>query len=187
VRALPSTNKTVFDERYRLLAGRQGDVTGSRSGFMDDAVHIATTVETPTAVVPETTTWELFPQLWPDLLGEVWAFLRGAGLENGRNVMLYKDHVPNVEVGAEVDRWFAQSGRVIPSSLPGGRAAMAVARGAPSPARLARAHTAVRDWCATNGHTLTGVRWEIYGHWLDDQDPARFETEVYWLLEPESL
>jgi effector-binding domain-containing protein len=117
----------------------------------------------------------------------VWAFLRDSELTTGRNVMLYKDHVPNVEVGAEVSGSFTPSGRVVPSSLPAGRAATAVARGDPSPARLARAHTAVRDWCNENAQTVTGVRWEIYGHWLDDQDPALYETEVYWQLEPDSV
>ena len=147
---------------------------------MDEAVRIVTTAETPTAVVAETTTWEAFPRLWPELLGEVWTFLRGSELAAGRNVMLFKDQVPNVEVGVEVDNSFAAAGRVLPSSLPTGRAATTVARGAPSPAGLARAHVDVREWCAANGHQLTGVRWEIYGHWREDQDPARFETEIYW-------
>lgn len=153
---------------------------------MDDAVQIVTTAQTPTAVVAEATSWEEFPQLWRALLTEVWTFLRDSDLTTGRNVMLYKDDSPNVEVGAEVSGSFTGTGRVVPSSLPAGRAATAVARGEPSPLELARAHTAVRSWCAANGHTLTGVRWEIYGHWLEDQDPALFETEVFWQLERES-
>jgi effector-binding domain-containing protein len=153
---------------------------------MDGAVHIVATAEIPTAVVAETTSWGEFPRLWGELLTEVWAFLRDSGLTTGRNVMLYKDEVPHVEVGAEVDVPFAGNGRVVPSSLPAGRAATAIAHGQPSPAGLARIHTTVRDWCAANGHQVTGARWEIYGHWLEDQDPATYETEVYWLLEPDS-
>jgi effector-binding domain-containing protein len=153
---------------------------------VDDAVRIVTTRPTPTAVVAETTSWEAFPQVWRALLAEVWAFLRGSGLTTGRNIMLYKDDSPSVEVGAEVSSSFTGSGRVAPSSLPAGRAAVAVARGEPSLEGLARAHRAVREWCAAHGHALTGVRWEIYGHWLEDQDPALFETEVYWLLEPDA-
>jgi hypothetical protein len=149
---------------------------------MESAVRIVTTTATPTAVVAATTTWEEFPELWRALLTEVWAFLRGSGLTTGRNVMLYKDELPSVEVGAEVGGSFPASGRVVPSSLPAGRAATAIARGAPSPALLGSAHDDVRRWCAANGHELTGVRWEIYGHWLEDQDPALFETEVYWQL-----
>jgi effector-binding domain-containing protein len=120
------------------------------------------------------------------LLGEVWTFLRDTDLTTGRNVMLFKDDTPSVEVGVEVSGTFAASGNVIPSALPAGQAATAVARGAPSPVGLAKAHAAVREWASANGHRLTGVRWEIYGHWLDDQDPTLFETEVYWQLEPGS-
>jgi effector-binding domain-containing protein len=151
-------------------------------GSMDYAIRIVTTAETPTAVVTETTTWKEFPQAWPALLAEVWTFVRDTDLSPGRNVMLYKDESPTVEVGVEVSSSFIGHGRVVPSSLPAGRAAAAIARGEPSPAGLARAHAAVRDWCAANGHTLTGIRWEIYDHWLEDRDPALFETEVYWQL-----
>jgi len=56
-------------------------------------------------------------------------------------------------------------------------------RGAPSPEGLARAHALVVHWCGANDRKVTGARWEIYGHWLEDQDPALFETEVYWLLD----
>ena len=153
---------------------------------MDDPVRIVTTPHTHTAVVAETTTWQAFPELWGELLSEVWAFLRETDLAPGRNVMLYLDDVPRVEVGAEVSASFAKAGRVVPSSLPAGRAAVAVARGAPSAAGLAMTHAAVRDWCAAEGHALSGVRWEIYGHWIEGQDPALFETEIYWLLEPDT-
>ena len=149
---------------------------------MDDAVRIVTCDATPTAVVAEATNWAEFPQLWGKLLDEVWTFLRASDLTTGRNVMVYRDDSPRVEVGAEVGGPFAGNGRVIASALPAGRAATAVARGAPSADGLARAHDAVHEWCAANGHELTRVRWEIYGHWADDQDPALFETEVYWLL-----
>jgi hypothetical protein len=69
----------------------------------------------------------------------------------------------------------------VASALPEGRAATAVARGAPSPEGVAAAHAAVIEWCDVNGHARTGVRWEVYGHWRDD-DPDSFETGVYWLL-----
>ena len=151
---------------------------------MSDAVRIVTVSATPTAVVAQATNWRDFPQLWRELLAEVWAFLRASDLAAGRNIMLYKDDLPHVEVGAEVSGSFAGNGRVVTSSLPAGRAAMTVLRGEPSPDGLARAHAAVLDRCSASGHELTGTRWEIYAHWLDDQDPARFETEVYWLLAP---
>jgi hypothetical protein len=55
----------------------------------------------PTAVIAAATTWDEFPRLWRPLLDEVWATMRAlAGARPGRNVMLYKDDVPDVEVGA---------------------------------------------------------------------------------------
>ncbi len=57
-----------------------------------------------TAVVPAATTWREFPTVWGQLLGEVWDCLRSGGVDRGcRNVMLYRDNVPNVEVGAAHD------------------------------------------------------------------------------------
>jgi effector-binding domain-containing protein len=133
----------------------------------------------PTAVVATATTWPEFPALWGRLLDEVWACLRAAGIDRGcRNVMLYLDDVPHVEVGVELTGPCSLSGRVVASTLPAGPAAMAVHRG--SYAGLAAAHQAVRDWCAANGRRPTGPRWEVYGPHGDD--PAEVWTEVYWLL-----
>jgi hypothetical protein len=153
---------------------------------MDHPVRMVTTVPTPTAVVATGTNWNDFPTLWRALLAEVWTFLRESSLTTGRNVMLYEDDTPHVQVGAEVGGPFARNGRVVSSSLPAGRAATTVLRGQPSLEGLASAHSAVRRWCAANGHELSGVRWEIYGHWREDQDPALFETEVYWQLRPDT-
>jgi len=148
---------------------------------MDHAVSIVATDATPTAVIRETTTWERFPTLWGELLDEVWGYIRGAGVQAGRNVMLYLDDVPHVEVGVELEGALAApAGRVVVSALPEGRAAMTVARGAPSPEGIAAAHAAVIEWCDAHGHSRTGVRWEVYDHWRDDSDT--FETAVCWLL-----
>jgi effector-binding domain-containing protein len=148
---------------------------------MAHAVSIVATSPTPTAVIRETTTWERFPSLWGELLDEVWGYVRGAGVQAGRNVMLYLDDVPTVEVGVELEGTLtAPSGRIVASALPEGRAATAVARGAPSPEGIAAAHAAVVEWCEAHGQARTGVRWEVYDHWRDD--PDAFETAVYWLL-----
>ena len=148
---------------------------------MAHAVSIVATSATPTAVIREATTWERFSTLWGELLDEVWAYVRGAGVQAGRNVMLYLDDAPTVEVGVELEGTLAApSGRVVASALPEGRAATTVARGAPSREGLAAAHAAVVEWSRANGHEITGTRWEIYDHWRDD--PDRYETAVYWLL-----
>jgi hypothetical protein len=94
---------------------------------MEHSVTIVTATPTPIAVVRETTTWEAFPNRWRALLDEVWAFVRSSGLKAGRNVMVYADDTPNVEVGVEMPEAFESSGHVVPSTLPSGRAARAVA------------------------------------------------------------
>lgn len=139
-------------------------------------MSIVAAAATPTAVISETTTWERFPTLWGGLLDEVWAHVRGAGVQAGRNVMLYLYDVPTVEVGVELVSAIAPSEPIVPSALPEGRAATTVARGAPSREGIAAAHAAVVGWCDANGHVRTGVRWEVYDHWRDD--PDSFETTV---------
>jgi len=133
----------------------------------------------PTAVVPAATTWPEFGSLWGQLLGEVWDCLRAGGINRGcRNIMLYLDSVPNVEVGVLVDQPCQLTGRVVASALPAGTAAMSVHRGPFGD--VGTAHDAVLQWCAANGHQTSGIRWEVYGPHNDD--PAQQWTEVYWLL-----
>lgn len=153
-------------------------------------MRIATVESVPTAVVAEITTWEQFPTLWPRLLDEVYSFVRScqelAGadgeVERWRNVMLYKDDAPSVEVGVVAPAPFTPAGRVLASHLPGGKVAMAVHYG--DYAALDRTHSIVRHFAGANELALTGVRWEVYGHWRED--PRERETEVYYLLEPRS-
>jgi effector-binding domain-containing protein len=138
-----------------------------------------TTVEArPTAVLTATTTWAEYPQLWGRLLTEVHEHVEFEGRPMGRNVMLYLDDTPRVEVGVELDQPAAVTGPVIHSTLPAGEVATTVHRG--SYADLDAAHRAVLAWCTANGHQPTGVRWEVYGHWHDD--PEQVETEIFYLL-----
>jgi effector-binding domain-containing protein len=133
----------------------------------------------PTAVVAATTTWQQFPALWKELLDEVWACLRAGGIQRGcRNVMLYRDDVPRVEVGVELSRPCPLTGRVVASTLPAGPVAMTVHYG--PYAGLGAAHRAVLDWCAANARPPAGPRWEVYGPHRDD--PAELRTDVYYLL-----
>jgi effector-binding domain-containing protein len=132
----------------------------------------------PTAVIAETTSWEAYPEIWPRLLDEVWSAVRPSRAEiaPGRNVMLYKDDVPNVEVGVEVARSFAPRGRVIASALPAGRVAVATHRGSWD---VAPTHRAVIDECNRLGLERVGPRWEIYGHF---NAPGDEEVEIDYLL-----
>jgi effector-binding domain-containing protein len=148
-------------------------------GNMSYEVTMKAVEARPTAVVPATTTWQAFPKLWLELSNEVWACLRAGGITRGcRNIMLYWDDVPHVEVGVELLVPCPLSGRVIASSLPAGQVAMTTHWGAYS--QLGEAHQAVMDWCAAQGKPKTGTRWEVYGPHNDD--PAKVWTEVYYLL-----
>lgn len=146
---------------------------------MSYQVTVTEVMARPTAVVPATTTWQEFPTLWKDLLTEVWTCLRAGGVERGcRNVMLYLDDVPHVEVGVELLVPCPLTGRVVASALPAGNVAMTTHRG--PYAGLGEAHRAVLDWCAAQGLPTAGPRWEVYGPHNDD--PAKVWTEVYYLL-----
>jgi effector-binding domain-containing protein len=137
--------------------------------------------ERATVVVRETTTWAEFPTLWRGLLDEVYAAVRVDGEGGGpgwKNVMLYKDDLPSVEVGVLGHGPFEATGRVVGSVLPAGEVARTVHRG--SYARLDLAHRAVVDWCRRNGRSVAGPRWEVYGHWREN--PEELETEVSYLL-----
>lgn len=146
---------------------------------MSYEVTEATVAARPTAVVPAATTWEEFPKLWPALSGEVWACLRAAGIHRGcRNVMLYLDDVPHVEVGVELTQPCPLTGQVVASNLPAGNVATTTHRG--SYDGLGAAHDAVTRWCRDRGRERAGPRWEVYGPHSDD--PGEVWTEVYHLL-----
>jgi len=145
-------------------------------------VTVRTVQPTPTAVVAAAATWAEFPNMWRPMLDQVWSFLRGgapAGLyKQGHNVMLYKDEVPNVEVGVQVTRSFPPTGQVVASALPGGLVATATHTG--PVANVGDTHQAVREWSRANGYQLAGPHWEIYG----DPDPSTggFDVDVFWSL-----
>jgi effector-binding domain-containing protein len=131
----------------------------------------------PTAVIAETTTWDAYPTLWPRLLDEVWVAVRSAtSVTPGRNVMLYKDDVPSVEVGVEAAAPFEPIGRVVCSTLPAGRVVTTTHRGS---WEVGPAHEAVIAACEQRGLERAGPRWEIYGHW---NEPGDEEVEIYYLV-----
>jgi effector-binding domain-containing protein len=145
-------------------------------------VNAKTIEATPTAVVIASTTWAEFPTIWGPMLDEVWSFLRGAASEGlhqkGHNIMLYRDDVPNVEVGVQVSGSFDPVGRVVASTLPGGLVATATHTGPIS--EIGDTHRSVCGWSKANGYRLVGPRWEIYG----DPDPStgHFDVDVFWAV-----
>ena len=119
------------------------------------------------------------------LLDDVWAHIRQAGdLVPGHNVVVYRGDPglgpAPVEVGVQIGRRFdgPSATGVRCSELPSGRAVRVTHRG-PYDA-MAPAYGAIAAWARDGGHALAGVSWEVYGDW--DADPARLETDIYWLL-----
>jgi effector-binding domain-containing protein len=138
----------------------------------------------PTAVIRSRVRPQELSQFVPAACGEVWSFIRSAGLPRpGRHLALYLDALGSVEVGAEVSEPFAGNDRVHCSQLPGGRVVHTVHFGPYG--RLSEAHAAIREWCSLLDHRQTGVSWEVYGHWQEswNSDPAKIRTDVFYLLD----
>lgn len=147
---------------------------------MTYAVEVRRVEARPLAVVRRQAGQHELARVVPDACGEVWAFVRAAGIDHaGRHVAVYLDGAINLEVGVEVDRPIAGDGRVVPSSTPAGTVATTAHLGPYH--LLGAAHEAVRAWCADHGRAAAGPNWEIYGHWTDD--PAQLRTDVFYLLD----
>src|SRR2546427_13306539 len=119
----------------------------------------------------------------PAACGEVWSFIRAAGLPRpGRHVALYLD-AGVVEVGAEVSERFAGNDRVHCSQLPAGRVVTTIHFG--PYARLSEAHAGIRVWCAEHGQRCSGISWELYGHWEEswNTDSSTIRTDFFYLLD----
>ena len=136
-----------------------------------------------TAVIRDRVPAKDLSKFVPAACGEVWSFIRAAGLPRpGRHTALYLAD-GFVEVGAEVSAPFAGNDRVRCSQLPAGRVATTTHFGPYQ--RLGEAHAAIRQWCDQHGHRRSNVCWEIYGHWDAswNDDPSKIRTDVFHLLE----
>ena len=143
----------------------------------------------PTAVIRNRVPAKDLAQFVPAACGEVWSFIRSAGLPRpGRHLALYLDAQVSIEVGAEVSEPFAGNERIHCSQLPGGRVVTTVHFGPYQ--HLSNAHAAICEWCARNGHRCSGVSWEIYGHWEEswNTDSSKIRTDIFYLLhDPKEL
>ena len=126
------------------------------------------------------------PSTFRRYLDQVYAAARAGAVHlDGQNIFIYRDAPDrqteaDVAFGVGVTAPFAAIGAVEPTSLPVGEVATTTHWG--SYAKLAAAHDAVIAWCRTHGRRRAGTRWEVYGHWTDDE--ARLRTDVFYLLEP---
>ena len=146
---------------------------------MSNMISIGTVPSRPTAVIAAATTWREFPRVWRTLLDQVHAGVRWEGSgRKGRNVMLYLDDLPHVEVGVELDQPATFEPPIVRSVLPGGAVATTVHRGGYD--RLGAAHDRLASSVRGQGHKLLGPRWEVYGHW--HEDPEQLLTEICYLI-----
>ena len=119
-------------------------------------------------------------------LDQVYAAARAGSLKlDGQNVFVYhavsdRPDEADVAFGVGIRAPFDPVGNVRPTIVPAGSVAMTTHWG--SYANLGAAHAAVIVWCRAQGHRLTGSRWEVYGHWVDDESKLR--TDVFYLLQP---
>jgi effector-binding domain-containing protein len=119
-------------------------------------------------------------------LDQVYAAARGGAVKlDGQNVFVYRDapdHPTEADVafGVGVTAPFVAVGAVRPTALPVGEVATTTHWG--GYAKLGAAHGAVKAWCRAHGRRLAGTRWEVYGHWTEDETQLR--TDVFYLLEP---
>jgi effector-binding domain-containing protein len=146
-------------------------------------ITISNSEPTLTAVVRDRIEPKQLSKFVPAACGEVWTFIRSAGLPRpGRHVALYLDN-GLVEVGAEVSETFAGNNRIYCSKLPAGRVATTTHFG-PYP-HLGEAHSELRRWCAEHGQPLSNICWEIYGHWDDSWNaaPSKIRTDIFHLLQ----
>jgi effector-binding domain-containing protein len=147
---------------------------------MDYVVHAPKVEPQTTAVVRRRARPAELSKVVPQACGEVWTFLRAAGVPNpGRHVAVYFDDEINLEVGAEVGQPFAGDGNVVCSATPGGLVATTTHFGPYN--RLGEAYEAIKRWCKENGRAPIRPCWEVYGHWTDDV--TKLQTDVFFLLQ----
>jgi len=146
-------------------------------------IHIAEVKAIYTAVIRDRVPPKELAKFVPAACGEVWAFMRGAGLPRpGRHTALYLEDGA-VEVGVEVSEPFTGNDRVHCSQLPPGRVATATHFGPYQ--RLGETHAAIRQWCGQHGCRRSNVCWEIYGHWdaAWNNDTSKIRTDIFQALE----
>ncbi len=137
-----------------------------------------------TAVVRRRAAQQDLPKVIPQCCGEVWTFIRTAGIPNpGRLLALYLDCEINFECGVELFQPFVGNDQVVSSSTPAGLVATVEHVGPYQ--HLHEAHKALCDWCAANGYSTATPSWEIYGHWNDD--PSQLRTDVFFLLKADDV
>jgi effector-binding domain-containing protein len=153
---------------------------------MEYMVQVEHITNHPIAVVRRRVGTGELSKVVPEACGLVWNVVKAAQVRDaGRQVAIYRnagDGLLEIEVGVEVGFPFVGRDEVVGSVTPAGNVATATHFGPYW--KLGEAHQAIRQWCAEQGRSLAGTRWEIYGHWRDEwnNDPSKVRTDVFYLL-----
>jgi effector-binding domain-containing protein len=136
----------------------------------------------PVAVIRRQASAGELSRVVPECCGLVWNAVRAQQAKAGRHVAIYWDGTIRLEVGVELLGPFVEHGDVVRSATPAGTVASLVHLGPYG--GLGSAHQAIREWCASHGHHLSGPNWEIYGHWQSawDADASQIRTDVFYLI-----
>jgi effector-binding domain-containing protein len=147
---------------------------------MSLSVHLIDAAAIPLAVVRRRARRSELSTVVPQSCGLVWEFMRAHQVRAGRHVALYLNGNIDLEVGVEAEGAFPEQGQIVRSQTPAGLVAAAVHFGPYQ--QLGASHDAIRAWCASEGHRLTGLNWEIYGHWQPawNTDPSGIRTDVFY-------
>ncbi|HLJ93638.1 MAG TPA: GyrI-like domain-containing protein [Gemmataceae bacterium] len=141
----------------------------------------------PLAVVRRRARPQELSKVVPEACGTVWNVVRAQKIPAaGRHVAVYLDGQINLEVGVELEAPTGGYGEVVGSATPAGTVATTTHFGPYG--LLHEAHGAIRLWCRNQGYALTGLHWEVYGHWKDEwnSDPAKITTDVFYLLDSDA-
>jgi effector-binding domain-containing protein len=145
---------------------------------MPPAIELVEMPATVIASVRRRVAWSDLQRIVPQLLGNVWQFLRSSEVRRaGNHVTIYR--APNadsieVECGVQISAPFAGDAQIACSATPAGLSAHVVHLGAYG--GLTKAHEALFDFCRTRG-LRSGIHWDVYGEWT--ADPSSLRTDVY--------
>ncbi|MBL0940892.1 MAG: hypothetical protein IBJ03_18515 [Gemmatimonadaceae bacterium] len=129
---------------------------------------------------------DTIPRVFTQYLDQVYAEARAGTVQlDGQNIFLYtgvpeRPNEADAAFGVGVTAPFSAIGDVVPTWLPVGEVVMTTLLG--SYAGIRSAHQAVIGWCNAHGRQRTGIRWEVYGHWTEDE--SQLQTDVFHLLAP---
>ena len=144
----------------------------------------------PIAVIRARARFDELSSVVPRLCGEAWEAVKAHPEVQVPGALMLAIYHPlptddpnaaneiDIAVGVEVSGSFEDAGSLSYSTTPEGNTAHTTHLGPYQ--KLGDAHAAVKRYCEENGHKITGVRWEVYGHWTEDE--SRLQTDVFYSL-----